>query len=89
MLSPETAAKLGDKAPYFPVFDWTEQDHFLYAPKASREEREAGCEHLPARSGAEATDRKPGSPGGNNPGAGAGRENGKEAGVKVRNFHPT
>jgi site-specific DNA-methyltransferase (adenine-specific) len=46
MLSPETAAKLGDKASYFPVFDYGDEDRFFYAPKASREEREAGCEHL-------------------------------------------
>ena len=89
LLSPETAAKLGDKASYFPVFDCGDEDRFFYAPKASREEREAGCEHLPGRTGAEAVDRKPGSAGANNPRAGAGRENGKGAGVKVRNFHPT
>ena len=89
LLSPETAAKLGDKASYFPVFDYGDEDRFFYAPKASREEREAGCEHLPGRTGAEAVDRKPGSAGANNPRAGAGRENGKGAGVKVRNFHPT
>jgi site-specific DNA-methyltransferase (adenine-specific) len=89
LLSPETAAKLGDKASYFPVFDYGDEDRFFYAPKASREEREAGCEHLPGKTQAETVDREPGAPGGNNPRAGAGRENGKGAGVKVRNFHPT
>ena len=89
LLSPEAAAKLGEKASYFPVFDYGDEDRFFYAPKASREEREAGCEHLPGRTNAEAVDREPGSPGANNPRAGAGRENGKGAGVKVRNFHPT
>ena len=89
LLSPETAAKLGEKASYFPVFDYEEIDRFFYAPKASREEREAGCEHLPGRTAAETVDREPGSAGANNPRAGAGRENGKESGVKVRNFHPT
>jgi len=89
LLSHETAAKLGDKASYFPVFDYGDEDRFFYAPKASREEREAGCEHLPGRTNAEAVDREPGSAGANNPRAGAGRENGKGAGVKVRNFHPT
>jgi site-specific DNA-methyltransferase (adenine-specific) len=71
------------------VFDYGDEDRFFYAPKASREEREAGCEHLPGRTQAETVDREPGAPGGNNPRAGAGRENGKESGVKVRNFHPT
>ena len=52
-------------------------------------EREAGCEHLPGKTQAETVDREPGAPGGSNPRAGAGRENGKESGVKVRNFHPT
>ena len=89
LLSPETAAKLGDKASYFPVFDFGEQGRFFYAAKASRDEREAGCEHLPGRSAAEAVDREPGSAGANNPRAGAGRENGKGDRVEVRNFHPT
>jgi site-specific DNA-methyltransferase (adenine-specific) len=89
LLSPETAAKLGGKASYFPVFDYGDEDRFFYAPKASREEREAGCEHLPGRTAAETVDREPGSAGASNPRAGAGRENGKESGVEVRNFHPT
>lgn len=46
----------------------------IYAhPKASRSEREAGCERLPGRTGAEATDRTAGSAGLDNPRAGAGR----------------
>jgi site-specific DNA-methyltransferase (adenine-specific) len=49
LLSPETAVKLGDKAAYFPVFDYEEIDRFYYEPKASREEREAGCAHLPVK----------------------------------------
>jgi DNA modification methylase len=57
LLSPETAAKLGDKAAYFPVFDYGDEDRFFYAPKASREEREAGCEHLPGKTGREMHDR--------------------------------
>jgi len=84
LLSPETAAKLGDKASYFPVFDYGDEGRFFYAPKASREEREAGCEHLPARSGAEAVEREEGSAGQQNPRAGAGR-----TASEVRNFHPT
>jgi site-specific DNA-methyltransferase (adenine-specific) len=56
---------------------------FFYVAKPSREERDLGCDHLAARSGGEATDRKEGSAGLNNPRAGAGRTGGG------RNFHPT
>ena len=57
---------------------------FFYSPKASRSEREAGCEGLPARSGAEAVDRDEGSAGTQSPRAGAGR-----TAANVRNHHPT
>ncbi len=57
----------------------------VYAcPKASRSEREAGCEHLPAMAGHEAVERKEGSAGVSNLRAGAGRTAGA-----VRNAHPT
>lgn len=56
---------------------------FYYVAKPSREERDYGCDGLTARSGGEATDRKDGSAGLNNPRAGAGRTGGS------RNFHPT
>lgn len=56
---------------------------FYYIAKPSREERDYGCDGLTARSGGEATDRKDGSAGLNNPRAGAGRTGGS------RNFHPT
>ena len=57
----------------------------IYAhPKASRSEREAGCERLPGRTGAEATDRTAGSAGLDNPRAGAGR-----TAERVKNHHPT
>jgi site-specific DNA-methyltransferase (adenine-specific) len=56
---------------------------FLYTPKASRSEREAGCDALPARSGAAAVDRAEGSAG-LTPRAGAGR-----SATEVRNPHPT
>jgi site-specific DNA-methyltransferase (adenine-specific) len=46
-------------------------------------ERDAGCAHLPAKTGGEATDREDGSAGTNSPRAGAGRTGG------ARNFHPT
>ena len=53
-------------------------------PKASRAEREAGCEGLPAMAGHEAVKRKEGSAGVQNPRAGAGR-----TADAVRNGHPT
>jgi DNA modification methylase len=57
----------------------------IYAhPKASRSEREAGCERLPGRTGAEATDRTEGTAGLDNPRAGAGR-----TADRVKNHHPT
>jgi hypothetical protein len=55
---------------------------FIYAAKASRSEREAGCDALPARSGAAAVDRAEGSAG-LTPRAGAGR-----SAKEVRNPHP-
>ena len=66
----------GTAARFFPIF--------RYISKPSRGEREAGCAHLPAKSGAEATARKAGSAGLSNPRAGAGR-----TAAQVRNFHPT
>lgn len=56
---------------------------FFYCAKASRAERDRGCEALPAKSGGEATDREDGSAGVDNPRAGAGRTGG------ARNHHPT
>jgi len=59
-------------------------DPFHYVPKVGRAEREAGCGHLPGKSGAEATGRKEGSDGLRSPRAGASRT------VKeVHNDHPT
>jgi site-specific DNA-methyltransferase (adenine-specific) len=57
---------------------------FFYCAKASRTDREEGCDNLPARSGFEAVERKEGSAGLNSPRAGASAH--AEA---VRNFHPT
>jgi len=52
---------------------------FFYAAKASKSEREAGLDHLPAKQ--QDTSRKKGNPGGNNP---------RNRGVKDRkNHHPT
>ncbi len=56
---------------------------FNYVPKAPKKEKNAGCDHLPTRTGGEVTDREEGSAGLDNPRAGAGRTGGS------RNFHPT
>jgi site-specific DNA-methyltransferase (adenine-specific) len=56
---------------------------FFYVAKASRRERDAGCEQLPPKSAGEATDRDEDTDGLNSPRAGAGRTGG------ARNFHPT
>ena len=56
---------------------------YFYVTKASRSEKDDGLDHLPIKSGGEATDRKDGSAGLKNPRAGAGRTGG------ARNFHPT
>jgi hypothetical protein len=57
-------------------------EDFRYVPKASRFEREFGCDGLPYRTGAEAVHREEGSAG-LNPRAGAGR-----TAEKVRNYGP-
>ena len=57
---------------------------FFYVAKASRDERERGCEDLPLRTAGDATGgRKEGSAGLNSPRAGASRTRG------ARNHHPT
>jgi site-specific DNA-methyltransferase (adenine-specific) len=56
---------------------------FFYVAKAPRSEKDAGLDHLPMKTGGEATDREDGSAGLKNPRAGAGRTGG------ARNFHPT
>lgn len=56
---------------------------FFYVAKPGRKERDAGCDHLPAKSRGEATGRKEGSAGMLNPRAGAGGRGG------ARNYHPT
>lgn len=58
--------------------------NLYYAPKASRAERERGCDGLPSRSGADAVERAEGSAGTRSPRAGAGR-----TARAVRNHHPT
>jgi DNA modification methylase len=73
-------------ARFFNALPIEEEDYqpLWYVPKASRAEREEGCEGLPLRTGAEAVDREEGSAGLDNPRAGAGR-----TAMGVRNYHPT
>jgi site-specific DNA-methyltransferase (adenine-specific) len=56
---------------------------FFYCAKASKSERNIGCENLPLKTAGECTDRQDGTAGLNSPRAGAGRTNGS------RNTHPT
>jgi site-specific DNA-methyltransferase (adenine-specific) len=61
-----------------------EAARFFYCAKASRSDREDGCDNLPARTGAEALEREEGSAGMDLPRAGAGR-----TASTVKNHHPT
>ena len=75
---------LDTRQPWVPYLDGGGPSRFFYVAKASRGERELGCEHLPRKSAGEATGgRKEGSAGLNSPRTGAGRTKG------ARNFHPT
>lgn len=56
---------------------------FFYVAKPARSEKDAGLEHLPSRTGGEATGREDGSAGLNSPRAGGGRGGG------IKNHHPT
>lgn len=56
---------------------------FFYCPKASKSDRNYGCDSLPEATAAEMVDRTEGSDGMNSPRAGAGRTSG------ARNTHPT
>jgi len=62
----------------------TEIEGIHYIPKASRNEREAGCSKLPIKTPGEATCRQDGQDGLNCPAAGAGRT----AEDGIHNFHP-
>jgi site-specific DNA-methyltransferase (adenine-specific) len=69
---------------FFNYADSGSAARFFYCAKASRNDREEGCDNLPARSGADAVERDEGSAGLQSPRAGAGR-----TADTVRNFHPT
>lgn len=68
----------GGAARYFKTFA-----PFIYEPKANRSDREAGLEHLPAKTGAELTGSKEGAARLQSPRTGAGRGGGR------KNDHPT
>lgn len=86
--SPHTIYGMGMKTPgtrvyadnggasrFFATFpaDGSEAVRFSYTAKASRAEREFGCDGLPERTAIETVDREPDSLGAKNPRAGAGR----------------
>lgn len=61
----------------------TSAGRFFYCPKATKADREEGCDNLPEQTAAENVDRDSDSAGMNSPRAGAGRTSGR------RNHHPT
>ena len=69
----------GTAARFFPTFD----PPFQYVAKASRAEREAGCEHLDAHTRSDVTGRDEDSAGQNHPRAMSRRQG------EIRNTHPT
>lgn len=71
----ESYADAGGASRFFPCF--------RYEAKASRSEREAGCEKLERKTPGECTDRQDDTAGLKSPRAGAGRTGG------ARNYHPT
>lgn len=76
---------LGGASRFFKQTEWTTQDFppFVYIPKPSKRERNAGCDNLPVKTAGEVTNRTEGSDGLNSPRAGAGRTSGNV------NVHPT
>lgn len=78
-----SSLNLGPRTPWIPYGDSGGASRFFFVAKPGRKERDQGCEHLPPKTGGEATDRKDGSKGTQNPRAGAGRNGG------ARNGHPT
>ena len=70
----------GAASRFYQQCEYTEVDRFSFVAKASRSEREFGCDALPART---AVDREEGSPGVQSPRAGAGR-----TASEIRNIGP-
>ena len=67
---------LGPRGPWQSYGDKGGASRFFYVAKPGRKERDLGCEHLPAKTGGEVTNRKDGSAGTRTPRAGAGRTGG-------------
>ena len=63
----------GAASRFYSQFQYTQADRFRFVAKASRSEREFGCEGLPARTAKDAVGRDPDSVGAKNARAGAGR----------------
>lgn len=69
-----------------PLAEYTDSGsaaRFFYCAKASKQDRDEGCEGMPYHTAGECTDREEGTAGLESPRAGAGRTNGS------RNHHPT
>lgn len=81
--SPWQGPASNDTGSMFRIGDTGGASRFFYVAKAPRAEKDAGLDHLPLRTGGDATDREDGSAGLNSPRAGSGRTGG------VRNHHPT
>jgi hypothetical protein len=84
--STPTYRDTGTAARYYRQFHTDELDDFscfAYLAKPHRSEKDAGCDHFRARSGAEATQSEEGQARLNSPRSGAGRKGG------ARNVHPT
>jgi site-specific DNA-methyltransferase (adenine-specific) len=73
---------VGGASRFFATFS-PDASRFHYCAKPARSEKDAGLEHLPTRTGGEATGREDGSAGLNSPRAGGGRGGG------VKCHHPT
>lgn len=73
----------GPRQDFKPRGDSGSAARFFYCAKASKSERNIGCENLQLKTAGECTDRQEDTAGLNSPRAGAGRTNGS------RNHHPT
>jgi len=82
-MNAQVAQGFGDTGTASRFFHQFPADPFIYEAKASRTEREAGCESLPAKDRGEITGRDTDAPGCDNP------RSGKQAKGEIRNTHPT
>lgn len=81
---PDPRGDTGSAARFFKSCQFSKEEmRMFYCAKASKSDREEGCDHLPVSQPHENVDREPGSDGLNSPRAGAGRTG------QRRNNHPT